>query len=288
MNYVAYDNCFLQDGIGAQMQRILSIYLISRKLNLKYIHSSVFVDPKWIHSSLFSGRNFSAACNRKFNNLLILPSDSISNGVKTIKINSLNDIDVLTKEYDSEVMFLIAMAHPYIDKNPDILNDFFPIKHDFVSEKINKKIIVAIHIRRGDVQIDNRLKRRFVPLEFYIKSMENLAIILNGIDYEFHIHSEGNIKNEIDEKSLTKLYKNIFFHIDEDPVQSFVDLVNADILVAGFSSFCYSASFLRRKGIVLYPKFWHSYPSKHILIDPPELIIQNKERILKSISDRDY
>jgi hypothetical protein len=288
MKYVAYDNCFLQDGAGAQIQRILSVYLISRRLNLKYIHSSFFVKDRLINLPLFSSRNFNAVANRRFNNLLILPSDSISNAVKTIKINSLDNINSLTKEYDSDVLFLIGMAHPYIDKNPDILNDLFPIKHNFVSDKINKKIIVALHIRRGDVQMDNQFKRRFVPLEFYIKSMENLAIILNGIDYEFHIHSEWNVENEIDKESLTKLYKNIFFHIDEDPVQSFVDLVNADILVAGFSSFSYSASFLRRKGIVLYPKFWHSYPSKHILIDPPELIIQNKERILKSISDRDY
>jgi hypothetical protein len=77
----------------------------------------------------------------------------------------------------------------------------------------------------------------------------------------------------------------LFFHIDEDVIKTFIDLINADILFSGFSSFSYSAAILRRKGIVIYCKFWHNYSKKNILIENPESIIKNKEKIINSINN---
>ena len=65
--------------------------------------------------------------------------------------------------------------------------------------------------------------------------------------------------------------------------KSFIDLVNADILFAGFSSFSYSAAMLRRKGVVLYCKYWHNYSKKNILVVDSKSIYENREKILLAI-----
>jgi hypothetical protein len=62
--------------------------------------------------------------------------------------------------------------------------------------------------------------------------------------------------------------------------------VNSDILIAGYSSLSYSASFLRQKGIVLYIPFHHVYSTKHIKLESDDSIIINKEKILNSLSGR--
>ena len=268
-----YDSFYRNDGAGAQIQRILSIYLISQKFNFRYIHSTFETKQ----------HNFDFNYNKKFNELIYLPSNYITTNVKIVKINNLSNIDIIKNNNEKDVLFLIASAHKYIDNNPEILDDLFPIKFDFISEKINKKIIIAIHIRRGDVQSNNSNKKRFIPLNYYVKCIENLNKILKNIDHEFNIYSEANIYNEKDDIEILKKYNNLFFHIDEDVIKTFIDLINADILFSGFSSFSYSASMLRRKGIVIYCKFWHNYSNKNILIENPESIIKNKEKILKSL-----
>ena len=271
MRYIMYNNNFKRDGVGAQLQRIFGIYLIACKLGLKYVHVNFMTNQ----------HNFDEEMNGRFNEVFRIPSEVLPVGVRRVRIDYLIDLGELMGDYGGDVVFEVGSVHKYVDRNVDILDNLFPVRYNFISDRVGEKIIVAVHIRRGDVQVGNAQRGRYVSLGYYLRCIEALDEILGGIEHEFHVYSEGNLRGELG--CGEKILKKIIFHIDEDPLKSFIDLVNADILFAGFSSFSYSAAMLRRKGVVLYCKYWHNYSKKNILVIDSKSIYENREKILLAI-----
>lgn len=121
---------------------------------------------------------------------------------------------------------------------------------------------------------------RFVELSHYLEYLKFIKQILVK-PYKIHLFSQEEIRKEI--HTMKDFDPDIILHIDEDVVETFKCLVNCDILFTGRSWFSYSAAMLRRKGIVLYNPFWHSYPKKHLCVQDPSDIIKNQEIILQHI-----
>jgi hypothetical protein len=76
MLYLTYDNTKQTDGAGAQLQRIISLYLIAKGLNLKYIHSPIY---HMVYQDLQSLENNKADDKQMedYNILFNLPSDTL-------------------------------------------------------------------------------------------------------------------------------------------------------------------------------------------------------------------
>ena len=223
MIYLTYDNLKLQDGIGAQTQRILSIYWITKIYGWKYIHTPI----------LNVSHNVSVSVLNTFNNDIQLPSDPLLD--HQIILMEFINIDEIKKYQSSlvNVVFKITFAHNYIDTHVDILSQLFPYRFDWVETKTNYPLLIAIHVRRGDVSRTQN-KDRFVGLKYYLDCAMQLHKLMtqSRIRHNIHIHSETSIMDEV-----INIPNYIKLDVDEPVNLVFQSFVNADILFTGFSSF---------------------------------------------------
>ncbi len=133
---------------------------------------------------------------------------------------------------------------------------------DILLHKVEGDYInVAVHIRRGDInsgQIsgDKQLTMRWLGDEYYHNVLQKITYKYNGRKINIFLFSQGN---KDDFKDYEK-YGNIYYCIDMSPMESFLHMVRADILVTSKSSFSYKPALLS-DGIRICPEgFWHGYP----------------------------
>jgi hypothetical protein len=257
MIYLTYNNNGCQDGVGAQAQRILTIYLISQHLGWQYIHTPIIACEHNLDST--------SLC--QFNQSLQLPSsDSLPKHFRLIFQTTINvpQIQRMAHRFNGDFLVKITFAHNYLDQNVFLLDHPFPHVFSWVDSILHLPRILAIHIRRGDVS-STQHQERYIPWEKYqqcIKCLQQSIVV----PYQIHLYSENSIRSEI----LSSM-ESIIFHLDESVPQTFQALVNADLLVAGFSSLSYAASLLRRKGLILHPPYWHQYSTHALNWETPEL-----------------
>jgi|APGre2960657444_1045066.scaffolds.fasta_scaffold03891_6 hypothetical protein len=285
MIYLIYNNTDCHDGIGSQIQRNLSLYILSKLLNVNYKYNNILIDKNIPYYSikdimdeneLYMFNNLFNEFNMHINNvhfdIIIYVSEFDINTFNTIK-HTYNNNNILVK---------VSYCHIYIDSHSDILNTYISPKLEWINNTINKHLIIAIHIRRGDVSEYENISR-FVNVDFYIDCINILTEILIGFSFEYHIFSDSldlNEQNKIISYCNTSI---IHFFINKSITYTFKQFVNSDILIAGKSSLSYSASFLRQKGIILYIPIRHVYANKHVALDFPEKIRTYKEHIINSI-----
>jgi FkbM family methyltransferase len=305
MLYLTYNNSFQTDGAGAQLQRIISIYLIAQKYKLKYFHSPLkFLSYQGLEC-LEKNESDSRQLN-EYNTLFSLPSDTLPekyevyNEIYLYK-NTLERYIQLAKTKD--ILLQIAFAHTLIDNEVNILNYNLPFT--WVNSKLNTPIQIAIHIRRGELLVVD--SNRMLPNEYYISCMEALSAILEkeNIKYEFHIHTEQltmpltvtpshhGICNRITEniilypednfKELFNKFSNVIFHINEYPVKTLVDLTNSDILLGSRSSFSYIAAIMKKKGCILFHPFCHGLSTNWIPTKSVKDIFDNSTKIVDKL-----
>jgi len=305
MLYLTYNNKDLTDGAGAQLQRILSIYLVSKYYGVGYIHSGLdallYQGVKCLETNKADPSQI-AEYNAAFN----LPSDSTqlheAYMVKDIREEHIN----MFKGSDKNVLLSITFAGTLVDSNPKILNQ--KIAYPWLINKPLTAIKVAIHVRRGELFVVD--SSRMLPNEYYVECMNALKTILEGfhIPYEFHLYTEQvtapvtitpehhGICNRI-ENSITlkpednhledfKIIPNIIYHINESPLQTLKDLTTADILLASRSSFSYVAAILKPAGLTFFHPFWHSLSDQWIPTNSYTDIYNNMEKIVEFIQKR--
>ena len=286
MIYLIYNNTECHDGIGAQIQRSLSLYFLSKLLNVEYIYNNILINytiPYYSIKDVIDKNDLDM-----FNNLFNKFNTSINTIQfdKTIYITEfdINTLYELKNRYNDScnILVTITYSHDYMDSHIDILNAHIPPKLEWIDNKINEKLVIAVHIRIGDVSpIQNAC--RFVNIDLYINCINILTEILIGFSFEYHIFSDSLDLNEQNKIISCCNTSTIFFFINESVTNTFKKFVNSDILISAKSSLSYSASFLRQKGIILYIPMRHAYTDKHIALNYPEKIRISKEIILKSI-----
>jgi hypothetical protein len=284
MYFLTYDNDIWHDGFGAQIQRILSVYVLSTIFNLNYYHSNIFLNKNINGLSLKDITD--DAYLEKFNNLFIeLNNNSTIEFNEEIRINQF-DFDeinfIISKQIDYNVLIRISGCHGYIDNNPTILEKVIPPSLNWIDNKINEHLNIACHIRRGDVSLTENVGR-YVAIDVYIDIINNLTSILSGYSFEYNIYCDSITLDEMNQLIMKCATSKITFHINIDVIETFMAFVNADILISGKSSFSYAASFLRQKGIILYIPIQHAYSEKHLKLDSANSIIENKEKIYKQL-----
>lgn len=151
----------------------------------------------------------------------------------------------------------------YMNENIDIFPNLSFYKS--LNNNIEPAPQIAIHIRRNN-DFDRNLSlgaKMYVnrainlyPDRFYIKLIDQLMI--EYPNHNIHIYSQDLDLNNY------KKYNNIVFHLNEPLIDTFNDMLNADILVTGASSLSYCAGLLRKKRTI-YLKYYYK-PLKHWII----------------------
>lgn len=106
-------------------------------------------------------------------------------------------------------------------------------------------IDVAIHIRRGDVRKDNKL--RYTDNAIYKKIIATLSK-----SNKITVFSEGTY-NDFQDLGLPETN----FRLDTDIRTTFHSLVKAKVLICSKSSFSYAAALLN-ENTIYYEDFWHA------------------------------
>jgi len=108
-------------------------------------------------------------------------------------------------------------------------------------------VTVAIHLRRGDILSSEQARQRFVPDEPVLRAVGDLGAVLRplGRPLRFNLYSEGEIA---DFQRFADIGCDL--HLGGDPFAAFHNMVTADILMMGRSSFSLLAGLLSA-GIVV-------------------------------------
>lgn len=148
--------------------------------------------------------------------------------------------------------------------NDEIINEIRKNYYSTPKPDNPYKNYVAIHIRRGDVNVKDH-PDRWIDNNFYLNYIEKIKSKFPN--KKIIICSQGNLDNF---KVIKNLNTDIIFDLIDDPLRHFNILVNADVLVPCLSSFSFIAGLLN-KNIVLNDiynkfKFWHKHPLKWVSI----------------------
>ena len=269
-------NCFYSArpnpgaGIGHQIANWIAGYWYAKQFDLKYAHSS-FSTTEW-DSFLGFGENE------------ITIKELIKSEYKKVRLPLFDEFNVSEVELQKriiasycnrKVIFFAEQDQQYNDQfgvmetlKQKFFNAPFRINDTLFFDK--KFINIAVHVRRGDVAIGKEanpnLIMRWQGNEYFVNVLRN---VLNSFKSEksisIHIFSQGNMDDFVEFKQ----FENINFWLNFNPIDSFLHMVYADILITSKSSFSYKPALLN-KGIKICPKdFWHGYPKTDdwILVD---------------------
>jgi len=282
MLYLTYNNTAHMDGFGSQLQRMLSVYCVAKEVGCGYIHSG-FQDIQYQGLKCLEENKTDAEFVATANRLFKLEGDNTPRFDEVVLVEYLTR-EVLTRwlldvaSTKRTVLLRITYAHRLLDAEPEIFRHapVFP----WVSQK-PAPLQIAVHIRRGELFLVD--SDRMLPNEYYYGVMQQLRQMLgdSNRDHEFTIYTEQPTKrtevspqhpgiwnrfeaNKVISPEQTDLsifanIPNTRFKINTDPFETFIEMVNSDILVCSLSSFSYTAALLKKHGHVLIPKrrFWH-------------------------------
>ena len=244
MLYITYDATGHQDGAGAQILRIISAYILSKYYKIGYIHTPIYAIGNYGLLCLEQKKEDKSQIER-YNALFELPSDITLESIhEIISIKSIDDDTI--KRYINMARsrhILLKVVYPIfgIDSNPNILHESPSLPLKWPNRSNHPFIRIGIHIRRGDILLIEK-EIRYLPNQYYIAIMRALSTILKEIPYEFHIYTENVTKPihftsdfrsdlsgvdtiiEPDTYHEFKEFNSIHWHINTDPIDSFIDL----------------------------------------------------------------
>lgn len=252
---LTYANDRHMDGAGAQIQRIVGIYSLSRLLGLPYIHSPLIAIEK--HGA--APDDFIAQCNEKFS----IPSDfHLPDKYNVIEIDDpdLKMLKQIVKESNRRRTFsLVRITRPYN------ITEVYPHAYEAVKNispfpfQKSSTVRVAIHVRRGDLLSIKEYSFRILPDRYYVRLAQRLCEIFekNKLEATFELYSDGNPAGHgICQFEEFNSIPNLRKFVDLDPMEALWQMATANVLVLSHSSFSYLAALFNVKGVILYHPFW--------------------------------
>ncbi len=266
--HVTYDNTAVRDGIGAQVHRILSVQALARQFGLSYLHSPVArVRYQGFANQLRKEHDHD--CADKWNRFLNLghghetpESCGIDfarehRGVK-LRLWSAAWLWLQTRQAKNarHQLARIKSAFPIVNRRPatfELLRDQLRAQYEMTPKPAvsydRNRLQIAIHIRRGDVTLQSKYWRRFIPCSVYERIIRQLSDAAEKPP-AFHVFSEADPSSQRHGLEELESLPGVTLHLNGDAFSAFHHLVSSDVLVLGVSSFSFVAG-LYHRGLVL-------------------------------------
>lgn len=232
------------DGFGAQFQSLLSTLLYTEISGKEFVYTNIERMDHITPTDNFIPKQSENTLQDILDYMAIQKNYPPSEDIKYYGIVKVGDI-ISYSNCNINTLFKSIIFAKYLDK-------FYSGKSSrFDSSYTN----VAVHIRRPDeFDIRNNLFDSFRRCDnsHYINILNSIRQFKHKKPLRFHIYSCDTLENLKDLVS-----EDVVFHIDEKVLDTFNDLVFADILVLSKSSFSYIAALLSRAEIKYYTPFWH-------------------------------
>jgi hypothetical protein len=235
MNALTYLNQ-MNDGFGAQYQRIVGIFALTRRFGLNYHHSP----PEKIEHGV------AVEDSERFLNLA---AASVGGHEHCVDLARFDPARIT----GDRTLYRVCLPYDVLDKQPEIYEEAAEelrrLYHrapkpelTFVPGKVN----VAVNVRRGDVI---RMPERFLPNDVYRRAMKVVAKRHGRRNCVFHIFSDSS--TDLPSFGMTR------FCGGWDALVQFHHLVMSDVLIMSRSSFSYLAGIYNPKSVYYHP-FWHA------------------------------
>jgi hypothetical protein len=278
---VTYASDKLQDGAGAQLQRIYGIYALSRALGVPYVHSPI--EHLGYHGLLALENNAPSSgllpeCNRVFRipSDIEVPETGVIHDMQDADASAIEAIKNAGSDGTNFHLIRICLPYPVTDRDPETYGCVkaispFPYRRSEVFR-------LAVHVRRGDA-IDSD---RMLPNGYYVSCVLRFQRILRLLDIPFVCElytEEATKKFEVTPQHhgiSGRMSESMSYHpgmshledfdtvpnleryVNTDPIETLRRMATADALILSRSSFSYLAALLSQNCIVIYYPFWHS------------------------------
>lgn len=289
---LTYDNRNPIDGTGAQLQRILGIYCLSKFLNLDYVHKEIkdvsthALDP---FQDDYSRREFVVRVNKIFN--LDSSATAHPNSVFVSKLQIRGFLKEALRNRITKKPVLLNIIEPFgiLDYLPRIYEEVPVIDFGFDKSVTSKFGQIAIHYRHGVgrfVKYHKQTISRQLQDSYYLDCIKLLKPEVNrgemillftdapvaALDF---VPPPNQVRNwigspnfdgkkiKISKSEVDSIFLDSGLNIEYihggDPLEALAIMANARILIIGRSSFSYVGGLLNKYGSVVYPRsFWHS------------------------------
>ena len=228
----------LGDRVGSKINEELFVYAYCEKHGITF---GTVVDP-WEHTDPLCEMS-RYELHKSLYNFLGLPQSVQKNFASDEEVEWVKITDEYTK-YDSTDLFTESFI--------ETLREKFYQNTENVSRENLENIVVAVHIRRGDVGINNKL--RYTPNSYYLDMIDRIRKKCpNAI---INIFSDTAYQNEENTESLDEFKMkgcNLFINLRED--ETWKKMINSDILIMSKSSFSWVPA-LYNKNFVIYQNCW--------------------------------
>jgi hypothetical protein len=297
----------IDDGVGAQLHRIIGIYTLSVLYRIPYRHTGIknllitALDPYQTQKEL-------DVYIRRINEIFELPSSDFGSQrdykfelPSPTKLN-LNLIRLKNRLRIGKFRtFVISNPFVILNKNPDAYLLAIPqlpmaenIKRDFVN--------IVVHYRRGSSSFDilpGESAPRAILNEWYLKVLNKYVDQLKADKIKYHIDLFTDMpKHNLDfapiafqrdfwkqlprfEKEMITIHgedlnqttfrdfgDSLTVHYGGDPLNDLMHMAEADLLIMSRSSFSFVGALLNRNGkIIVPPNFGHNNLSSWITED---------------------
>jgi len=290
---LTYDNQYVCDGTGAQIQRLLAIYSLSKSLNLNYFHTpikDVSVHPLDPHQSISQYKEYLDRLNRFADFPSDLSSEEIVGfnviGIPNLKLKNLLML-ICIKPRRKKLIKLVDV-YGVVDSAPSIYNFARKIIEPRIALKkfssSESKTVVAVHYRSvpGDfsvyngesqtrqIQIDRVREVISCVIKDFPPGEPRLVIYTDAPPKDMVIDIfpnqeklwEGtpgysNGKLYLHGRDLLTEFSKVSPHIKivlgGDPLEAIIQMARADILITSKSSLSYVSAVLGTNNQVYSP-----------------------------------
>jgi hypothetical protein len=293
--YLSYDSESVQDGVGAQVQRIIALAGLASYIRSNYQHSPIRditthpMDPFQESKQRFA---FIERLNNHISptdNCSIAPRNSVPIKVLSLKLSNLLLIILRSTLLRKNYLVVTAEVYSIVDTLPSIYSFHRNFLNINFIDHLNKSLdgAICVHFRRGVggmALYHNQTIPRELPVSYYLKALKleksiapihKLNVLTDSplIDTVYKVNADQiklwentpgyrdgalYIKGKDIRGDFQPLNLEIEVHVGGDPIVSLGILQNAKTLVMSKSSFSYVAALLNVDGKIYYPAdFWH-------------------------------
>lgn len=249
-------------GIGHQMANWISGYWFAKQFGLEFAHIP-FSNSKW---ESFLG----------FGEGEITVVDLLRKGYKKVHLPLFDEFNVtevvlqqkIIASYSNKKVVFVAEQDQYYRNQFGVMEVIKEKFHTAPARSKDQLIFnresfnIAIHVRRGDIVVGHEnlnpnLLLRWQGNDYFETVLRTVVeTIKTNKPIAIYLFSQGD-KSDFPE---FEHFNNLHFCFDMNAQDSFLHMINADLLITSKSSFSYKPALLCN-GIKVCPQdFWHGYP----------------------------
>ena len=203
--FLTYNNQSTVDGVGAQLQRIISTYCISKLARIGYLHSPLWDIDTQIFSPISSDERRAqvAQWNSLFRSDLEIFTRTGNDFILELSSVSLLQIRLIrffSQFTPRRIILKISNPRDISDSHPECLLFAPQLMDDKLWSETNKDktLVIGVHVRQGVLALA-QYKERLLPLKHYEEILHQVVAELDklSVKYKILVLSERNQKSEI-------------------------------------------------------------------------------------------